>query len=162
MAHIAIIPSLYEGLTETFACFPQLTHQIPLERLINRVLITARTDTSVPAAERRELPVGFLCVLFVPVNCIVFHYQSSTSSFTQRRTGRGELMSKPSWGRLGQKANSDESLVCSPPLGFEIPKVCFTCHGEVQTLRGLAVSGWDEIRARASHHTAEHETLSAC
>ena len=37
--------------------------------------------------------------LFVTVNCIVFHYQSLASSFISQGSGRGELMSKHSWGR---------------------------------------------------------------
>ena len=79
---------------------PRPTHQIPFESLINCVLITSREQIP-PIPEMWTREAGSQWGSVVAVNCIVFHYQSLASSFISQGSGRGELMSKHSWGRPG-------------------------------------------------------------
>lgn len=78
-------------------------------------------DTARPGyMNERSVSQWGLRSLFVTFNCIVSHYQSLASSFISQGSGRGELMSKHSWGA---KPHFDESRVCLSALEFPTPAV---------------------------------------
>lgn len=77
--------------------------------------------------DERSVSQWGLRSLFVTFNCIVSHYQSLASSFISQGSGRGELMSKHSWGA---KPHFDESRVCLSALEFPTPRFWFTCRSQ--------------------------------